>query len=102
MSKLNCNFIFSNFISTNVFLGISVVLLVLFVVVFLKKVRRNRVGDIGLLLLVSGATINIFERFRFGCVRDYFNFFGLFAFNTQDLLVTAGIILLIWVIWKKN
>jgi lipoprotein signal peptidase len=102
MSKLSCDYIFSNYISVSLFVLISVVLLGAFVYAFLKSTGRSRAGNVGLVLLCVGAGINLIERLGSGCVRDYISFFGLFSFNIQDFLVTVGIILLIWTIWKKN
>lgn len=81
---------------------LSVIIAGLFVFFYLKGTKRNRVGDIGLLMLLSGAAVNILERLKFGCVSDYISFFGLFNFNIQDVLVTTGIILIVWTIWKAK
>jgi signal peptidase II len=102
MSKLSCDYIFSAFLSVEVFVLFSVVLTGLFVFLYIKGAKRSRVGDYGLLFLLGGAFGNLVERLKFGCVRDYINFFNLFHFNIQDLLVTAGIMLIIWTLWKAK
>lgn len=102
MSKLSCDYILSRFLNIEQFVLLSVVITGLFVFIYIKGTKRNRVGDFGLLMLLCGAAVNILERLRFGCVSDYISFFGLFNFNFQDLLVTSGIILIIWTIWKAK
>ncbi|AHB40418.1 MAG: hypothetical protein ACD_25C00153G0003 [uncultured bacterium] len=57
---------------------------------------------LGLVLILSGGTLNILERVFTGCVRDYIGFFGLFHFNLFDLLVTSGVFLLIYELWKTK
>lgn len=102
MSNLSCDYIFSDFIDIKVFVALSAALVLLFVYLFIKTTGRSRVGDFGLLFLTVGSFLNLYERLKLGCVRDYINFLGLFSFNIQDLLVTMGIILTVWVIWKKK
>ena len=44
--------------------------------------------------MLIGGTLNIADRLLSGCIHDYLNFFGLFMFNVNDLLVSSGIIIL--------
>ncbi len=43
------------------------------------------------MLIAIGGLLNVGERMAFGCVKDYLNFFGLFLFNLNDILVTLGL-----------
>lgn len=102
MSSLNCNFPFSDLISIRVYVVVSMLFLILFVFSYVKIARRSRVGDLGVFLIVVGALANAFERFYSGCVLDNLDFFGLFFFNIQDFLVTTGIILTLWSLWRTK
>jgi lipoprotein signal peptidase len=100
MSKLSCVYIFSRYLSVEMYVLLSTAITALFVFLFLKNIARSRVGDLGLLLFIAGASVNTLERLKSGCIWDYISFFNLFYFNVQDLLVTVGIILMIWTILK--
>jgi len=98
----SCNFILSGFLGTKEFVILAFILLAVFTIAYFKFIKRSLVGDIGLGLLVIGALVNLLERYFLGCVNDYINFFGLFHCNLADLLVSAGIILILIIIWKAK
>lgn len=102
MSKLNCQYIFSNYLSIGEFVLISFMLLIVFSLLYLKFIKSTRISNIGLVLLFIGATGNLLERFSFGCVLDRINFLNIFRFNIGDLMITVGVVLMGWGIWKKN
>lgn len=78
----------------------SLVVIGIFIYLARRKFYSSRVSRLGVLLIILGGFLNIFERVYTGCVRDYINFFGLFRFNLFDLLVTSGAFLLIYELWK--
>lgn len=45
---------------------------------------------IGLGLFCFGALSNVVDRLFFGCVRDGYDFFGWFFFNSADVLLILG------------
>jgi len=58
---------------------------------------------IGLLLILVGGGLNLFERFKYGYVNDYWNFLGTGIYNNiNDWLISIGLILFIWTSWKKT
>jgi lipoprotein signal peptidase len=99
---LNCGYPLSNYLSSRqfVFLGIFVLAATLYFL-FPYLVKR-KLGIVAMFFLISGGTLNGAERLATGCVKDYFNFFNLFHFNTADLLIDFGILLSVYIIWKKK
>lgn len=89
----NCSYIFSNYIGTNVFNVFSVVLIASFFVVSLK-IHKTFLSRFFVLLVIGGSVLNIYERIRFECVHDPFNFFNMFHFNFADLMITGGVVFL--------
>jgi lipoprotein signal peptidase len=99
---LNCNYPFGQIIELKHYVFLAVLLLVLVCFFYLRKVKRSRLGDVGLTLVVAGSMVNIYEWVRIGCVRDYINFAGLFYNNIQDIVIVIGIGLLSLSIWKQT
>ena len=98
---LNCHYPFEYYIKSNFFLlfaGLSLLLLCIYLVYLF---RGNRQGFLGISLLYTGGMMNIVERYIVGCGIDYLDFFGLFKFNLYDVLVTCGVTLVLYNIWKK-
>jgi len=101
-STYNCKYLFSNLISIEVFILISVAIISIFSFLYLKKYRGDRVGDIGFAMIIVGGVLNTSEWLKNKCVKDYLNFFSLFHFNFPDILVTIGVVLVFIAIWKKK
>ncbi len=100
---LNCSYFLSQFISPDEFIFGSFIVLAM-VWWFLFKTVRDRAEQILVGIVIGGAILNLLERAVFGCVRDYFNFFGLFRYNVWDIIITVGVltILLRTAIKKSN
>lgn len=98
----NCNYLLANYISLRLFVFSSLVLLFLFIIFVKRDFKKNILVDLGVLFISLGGLSNIYEWARYGCVKDYFNFLGLFKFNVADLLISVGIILFIIELWKKK
>jgi len=77
-------------------------LLFVFSVFYLKNYKTSTYGKIGLIMIISGGLMNLLQWSRFGCVKDFVSFFGLFHFNFYDILVTMGTLLVAISIWKKK
>ncbi len=73
---------------------LAILLLLLTAYVFLKK-YKNIFSVVGLVALYVGGLHNLYQRVRYSCVIDDYEFFGLFSFNLSDLLITLGLALLI-------
>jgi len=80
-----------------VLVGLSFLLIV--IIVSLWALPGDRRKFIGLLLIVVGGSLNLLQWWQTGCVRDYIDFMGLFKFNVYDLLVSAGIIYLLYLLY---
>lgn len=100
--KYNCSFFLSQFLTLNQFIGVSVLILLIFLFAYFRNTERSMVSDVGVILIVFGGLLNLLEWVNGGCVRDYINFFNLFYFNFHDLLVTLGSIFVIIRIWKTK
>ena len=100
--KYNCSFFLSQFLTLNQFIFVSLFILLVFLFVYFKSVKRSRLGDIGVFFIVLGGLLNLLEWFNAGCVRDYINFFNLFYFNVHDFLVSLGTFLVIIKLWKTD
>lgn len=58
---------------------------------------------IGLIFILIGGGLNLFERLVFGYVNDYWNFLGMGIYNNiNDWLISIGLILFIFATWKKR
>jgi len=102
MNKLSCDFIFSRFLNVGEFIALGFLGTVFFSILYVNYIRRSGVGDTGLVMFLIGVAGNLVERLRFGCVRDYINFFGYLSFNIWDLMVILGMVLIIWGMWKRK
>lgn len=58
---------------------------------------------VGLLLILLGGGLNLFERLVYGYVNDYWNFLGTGIYNNiNDWLISIGLILFIWATIKQK
>lgn len=58
----------------------------------------------GIILMILGGGLNLWERFFYGGVRDYWKIpFTSIYNNLNDYLIMAGVLQLIWyLLWKKR
>jgi len=56
-------------------------------------IRRDRAGLFGTVLAVAGALGNLYDRIRFGFVRDFLDFRVFPIFNIADICVVTGMLL---------
>jgi lipoprotein signal peptidase len=94
----NCKFLFSNFLDYKQFDLVSLIVLIIFTAFLVASVVKTKRGIVAVCFVAVGAFMNIVERHFMGngCVRDYIDFFGLFVFNVYDLILTVGIIALLF------
>jgi len=65
---------------------------------FLRRQQLGRYGTLGPVLLLAGGTSNLFDRLRFGGVREIGGFADI-SFNIADVLILLGAIqLLSWTV----
>jgi signal peptidase II len=71
----------------------------LFVAWWLFRAHEKLV-KISLGLILGGAVGNIWDRFEYGAVADFFHFFigdwSFYTFNVADAAITIGVVLLLW------
>ena len=51
---------------------------------------------IGVILILMGGGMNIFDRIRYGGVVDNLNFLGLVYNNVWDYVIVTGVLIAIW------
>ena len=73
--------------------GAAVVLFIWFLVATI--VRRSLVPTLALECIVAGAASNLMDRLRWGLVVDYLDVPWFTVFNLADVLITAGVALLV-------
>jgi signal peptidase II len=82
------------------FLFVSSLAVLLILYFYHKTPRSHRWLSFGLALILGGAIGNLMDRFRFGKVLDYLDFYiGELhwpAFNLADSAITVGIFILAW------
>ncbi len=63
---------------------------------YIYKKKLNLLGNISIVLIISGAIGNLIDRVRLGFVVDYFDFRFIwdYVFNVADIFVVFGTILL--------
>lgn len=63
---------------------------------YIYKKKLNLLGNISIVLIISGAIGNLIDRVRLGFVVDYFDFRFIwdYVFNVADVFVVVGTILL--------
>lgn len=99
--KYNCFYLFSDYLDFK-YLLLACVIGFGFFVYHYRNLVRHILFDIGTVLFVLGAGYNSIVRLQGKCVKDYFNFFGFFAFNLADLLVITGLIFVCWVVYHYS
>ena len=79
------------------FIGLNVILVILFLFLAIKKGK-------GYWLIFIGGLLNLSERIIFGYVRDYWNFLGVGLYNNiNDWIIGVGVLIcLIDLLWKKS
>jgi lipoprotein signal peptidase len=65
--------------------------LVLLLIFFVKMSRKTILSTAAFVIVVIGGVANLRERLEYGCVQDYLDFFGLFHFNANDVLIILGL-----------
>ena len=53
-------------------------------------------SHIPLLLILLGGTSNVFDRFAYNGVIDYIEIFKLATINIADIMILAGILIIVW------
>ncbi len=70
-------------------------LILILIILLIKKFKFNY----WVLSMILGGLSNLIDRFRWGGVVDYLDFFKVFEFNLADAMVFVGVIGLIYKQW---
>lgn len=90
LAVLNSSFLFGlggNINKTYLIISIILAAIIAAFFIYLKIFWEK----LGLLLIFSGATSNIIDKIRFNAVIDYFSLFGFSKFNLGDVMIYAGV-----------
>ena len=112
-------FVFQRILGVDVFtnegiaFGLPMPKLIFYIIVFLvlffllqkfkKELKQKNFAILlGLTLVITGAISNLIDRIFRGFVIDYFHLFEYSVFNLADVYIVIGIIILIWLEFKKT
>ncbi len=87
------------------YISVFAIILILFLLVRRPKFSTNRylrIWQSALLLVLCGATGNLFDRMRLGYVVDFLDFRIWPVFNFADSMITCGVIMLLFILLKKE
>lgn len=98
---------FSFFSNQNIALGIPLsgiflyflltVIILLVVLMLVKAYRKEKTVDVfSWTMILAGAFSNVFDRFKYGSVVDYFNLSFFTVFNLADAMIFIGVVILVW------
>ncbi|MBI2459406.1 MAG: signal peptidase II [Parcubacteria group bacterium] len=85
-------------------LNIIIFLIILLLIFYWLKalLSGRRLTAVCLLAVVMGAASNLFDRLKYGYVIDYLDLKYFTVFNLADLMITAGIICLLFIKGSKS
>ncbi len=87
------------------YISIFAIIAILYLLVRRPKFSSDlylHIWQSALLLVLCGATGNLFDRLRFGYVVDFLDFRIWPVFNFADSMITCGVILLLFILFKKE
>ncbi len=80
--------------------GFGVVLLNLILLIWLVWFNW-RTNFFGIELILIGGWVNMIDRMVFGYVRDYWSLGAVYN-NIADWIISIGVVIFVWEIWKKK
>ncbi|MFC1638653.1 signal peptidase II [Patescibacteria group bacterium] len=99
---LNEGIVFSLPVPAWLHLPIAVAVLLLFVAALVAALAKRHPTATALLFVVLGAVSNMVDRFTYLGTVDYLIFFGRSAVNLADVMIVAGVLLLIFAKRKQE
>lgn len=101
-----CNTNISLNININIFFywAIWLIINILLIIQLLKSSTKSILFQFSLIIVIAGSLINIYDRYMFGCIRDYIAFFynNLFFYNIADLYIFIGLITYLYLLFRKT
>lgn len=100
---LNRGAAFGLFMNRQSFFLCVAVALVLFLVIFNRRIRKSpRLAQVGVALLVGGALGNAYDRWAYNAVIDFFDFRIWPIFNVADIAICIGVALIVYYLWQDK
>ncbi|MEI6596768.1 MAG: signal peptidase II [bacterium] len=101
--KNNYNIAFSLPLSGS-WLSAMILLIILLLIFYLAQAWRKKeiALEVGLLMVILGASSNLYDRLKYGFVVDYFDLKYFTVFNLADFLIVAGVLFLLVILNKKE
>jgi len=84
----------------NIFITIIIAILIYIILILAKKQEYTQAGY--LTIIAFGAISNVYDRFRYGFVIDYFDLKYYTVFNIADSMIVIGSIFLVVNLYKKE
>ncbi|MBU2063460.1 MAG: signal peptidase II [Candidatus Omnitrophica bacterium] len=88
-----------------IYITVSAIIFILYLLVRRPKFRSAKyltLWQFSLLFILCGATGNLIDRLKFGYIVDFLDFRIWPIFNFADILITTGVLLLLFVFFKKG
>ena len=83
-----------------IYYGITFVILFVVIIIFFMLAKSSGIQRLSLILIIGGATGNLFDRLYYMAVPDYIDFhygnFHWFIFNVADIFISVGVVILIF------
>ena len=91
---------------TGALIGFSIAALIFLAVIFWRTRGQNRLTSTAIALIFGGAAGNVFDRFRWGSVTDFLDFYvgnwHWYTFNVADTAITIGAAILLYQTLEKS
>ena len=85
---------------------LSTIIIIVILIIFYLMIKSKGIEKYAYIMLLGGSLGNIFDRLFYSKVPDFidlhFNNFNWFIFNVADIFITLGVILLIYLEFRKK
>lgn len=83
-----------------ILIALIIIILILFGLSYVKKLQIGKAGALS--LIIAGASSNFFDRLKYGFIIDYLDLKYFTVFNLADVMITVGVICLLFFIKQKR
>lgn len=87
--------------SNQLVLSILIIIVIVVIVHYLIRayLEKNSLAVFSLTLILAGSLSNLIDRLRYGFVIDYIDLKWFTVFNLADIMITVGVVILIFDLW---